>query len=58
MSTSAGVSKRFASAACARGAFDDVVVVDDDDDAVPPPWLPPQAATNIPVVATATATAN
>jgi hypothetical protein len=38
LSISAGVSKRFASAACATGGFDEVVVVDDD---AGPLWFPP-----------------
>jgi len=60
LSISAGVSKRFASAACATGGFDEVVVADDDaDDDAGPLWLPPPHETiNVETTATANAALN
>ncbi|MGD1110599.1 MAG: hypothetical protein ABR885_10035 [Mycobacterium sp.] len=60
-STSAGVSNRFDSAACAIGGFDDVVVVVVVlvvDAAGPLPLLPPHATTRVATAATATPTVN
>src|SRR6201992_1711460 len=55
-STSAGVSRRPASAPCATGAFVAVVVVAADDDEEGLLWLlSPQETTNIPAAATAIA---